>query len=270
MALSRIQKQVLDQFNVSQDLQSWMAQEFDAEGQPKGVGAPDFLMVLSDHLQAAEVYLDTQRRKLNRLQNPAQEKKVSPEEWQVMIASSEAGVKEAWLRATAFWQILDQVMMAPKEYGVILTRRHIEYAFQKKNLPLIEILRWAKPEYFEFSVPPFILKLPVGLLAMVGGIFSGFWGKMTRGKREAVKRFFFLRPFLLLGYLVEAFLMGTLRGAVTAGRFGFRTGRLLPAIRLGYYAAWYNPFNDPIGSKNQQVVELKTLESYFQLSAAQH
>lgn len=267
MALSKAHKQILDQFHIPQELQTWIAQEFDEQGNPKGVGAPDFLIVLSDLLQAAEVYLDSQRIKLNRLQKPVRDNQViGPEEWQVLLATQEEVVKEAWLRASDFWRVLDQVMAAPKEYGVTITRRHIEYAFQKKNLPLIEMLKWTKPEYFNTSSPTVIKKCWAGLVGCIGGFFSGLMGRIMGGNRQLAKRSLFMRPFLIIRYIIEAFFIGTMQGTVLGGSFGFQTGHPWLAIRLGYYAGWFNPFNDPIGSKNKQAVELKTQEAFFLLS----
>jgi len=271
VALSKAQKQILDKFNILVELQNWVALQFNEEGKPLGLGAPDFLMVMADLLHAAEVYLESQRAKLTHLQNPGEEVKASQEEWQVAITAQENVVKEAWLNATVFWRIMDQIITHPEEFGVSLQPNHIEYALQKKILPLIEMLKWTKPEFFSIPTPSMLNKLWAGLLGCLGGGLVGLWGGIRGGKRFAEKRFAakpqaFLRPFLILGYSVIGLVTGFAMGASTGGREGFALGQVRSGIKLGYHAAYWNPFNNPIGSKNQQAFELRKLAVLFKLS----
>ncbi len=266
MALSRAQKQILDKFNVPRDLQDWLAQEFNELGEPRAPEAPDFLMAMSDHLQAAETYLDSQRVKLNRIQNLNQETHASPEEWQVLLADYEEVVKEAWLRTTGYWRIIDELISKPDDYGIKLSRQHIDYALQKNNLPLVEMLKWTKPEYFFIPKPNFIISCWSGFWAGLGGTFSGMMGGLVWAIRHTRKQKSWLRPVLLIIQGLRGLLTGSMMGAITAASIGYQIGNITLAIKLGYYAAAYNPFSEPINSRHKQKLDLKIQETLFHLA----
>lgn len=266
MTLSRAQKHVFDKYNVPRDLQDWVAREFNDEGKPLIPGSPDFLMVISDHLQAAETYLESQRGKLNKIQNPKQVAKVSPEEWQTLLTEYEGSVKDAWLRASGYWRIIDEIIEKPETYGVRLTRQHIDYAFQKKNLPLVEMLKWTRPEFFFIPNPPFIIKLWSGLWAGILGLFSGLWGGFVWAKKKSDRQKSSLQRFISwILYGFSGFFTGMMMGAITSARIAYKIGKIIPAVKLGYYAASYNPFVEQKGSRHKQAVNLKVEELLFYL-----
>lgn len=266
MALSSKQKQILDKFNVPRDLQDWMSQEFNEHGEPITPDAPDFLMAISDHLQAAETHLESQRIKLNQAQNPSREAHAGPEEWQILLTSYEEAVKDAWLRATGYWRIIDELLSKPDNYGVKLKRQHIDYAFQKKNLPLVEMLKWNKPEYFFVPKPFWIVRYWSGLWAGLGGIFSGIWGGLSWAKKDSSKQKSFLRPLVFLMLALPGIVIGSMMGAITSASLGYRTGKIMKSIKIGYYAAAFNPFLKTPASKSKQALDLKIEETFFCLS----
>lgn len=266
VGLSRTQKQILDKFNVSRDLQDWLAQEFNEHGEPRFAEAPDFLMAISDHLQAAETYLNSQRIKLNQIQNLDQNTKTSQEEWQSLLNAYEEVVKEAWLRATGYWRIADEIISKPEEYGVKLQRKHIDYAFQKKNLPLVEMLKWTKPEFFFIPTPPLIQRVWAGFWAALGGVFSGMWGGWVWAKRITSRRKFWMRPFLFIVYSVRGILTGMMVGCIKAARLSYQIAKIKPGIQIGYFSAVYNPFVESMGSKQKQSIDIKIEEILFRLS----
>lgn len=266
MPLSKAQKNILDKFNIPVELQNWLNLEFNPEGKPLSAGAPDFLMVMADLLHAAEVYLDSQRVKLNRLQNPNQELKASPEEWQVTLAAAEGVVKDAWLNATAFWRMMDEIVNHPAEYGVTLQAKHLEYAFKKKILPLVEMLKWENPEFFNFPSASRSKKIMAGIGGGILGGSKGLIGGVRGGTRQVEKRKTLLRPFLIFGYSLMGLFTGFAMGASVGGMFGYETAHAILGSKLGYAAAYFNPFNDPIGSKHQQEFELKKLELLFKFA----
>ncbi len=271
VALSRAQKQILDKFNVSRDLQDWIAQEFNEQGEPKAPGAPDFLMVIADHLQAAETYLESQRIKLSRIQNPKQDAHTSPEEWQTILSAYEEVVKEAWERATGYWRIIDIVISKPDAYGIKLKRQHVDYAFQKKNLALVEMLKWSKPEYFFIPNPPFIVKVWSGIWAFLGGIFSGMVGGIFWAKKHTSKqRNGLLRFLLLVIHSFRGILTGMMMGAITSANLGYQFGKIGLAIKMGFHAAAYNPFVEPVGSKHRMFIDLRIEEALFHLASQEN
>lgn len=266
VALSKAQKEILTTFKIPAELQNWMALEFNGAGEPKGLGAPDFLLVLSDLLHAADVYLDSQRAKLARLQNPTKETKVGAEEWRVAIANLEETIKESWLNATAFWRVIEQVMHDSAYYQVAIQRKHIQYAFQKKNLALIQTLKWAHPEFFTIPSSPFFIKLVYGTLGFMSGLGFGLIGEILGAQSYLKTKPLFLRPFLSIIYTLLAIIPGVMRGSIIGSATSFEIGNIGIGSKMAYYGTRLDPLMEPLGSKKQQAVELKKQNLIFKLS----
>jgi hypothetical protein len=266
VALSKTQQEILDVFKIPLDLQQWIAMEFNEAGEPKGLGHPDFLMVLSDLLYAADTYLGSQRAKLAQFQNPIQDTKASPQEWQAAISNLEETVKEAWLSAIAFWRVITHVMQDPPYYQVIILRNHIEYAFQKKNLTLIQMLQSARPEFFALPSSPIFIKLIASLAGFIAGLLFGLLGGIMGAACSVKTKHYVLRPLLALGSALWAIIPGMVGGSIVGSTVSFETGNIIIGTKMAYYARRINPFGNQPGSKQQQAVDLKKQLLIFKLS----
>jgi ribosomal protein S18 acetylase RimI-like enzyme len=71
-------------------------------------------------------------------------------------------------------------------------------------------------------------------------------------------------------YGATAFFTGMMMGAITGARRGYQIGKIIPAAKLGYFAAAYNPFVEPKGSRHKQAIDLKVEETLFHLFETQN
>jgi len=263
--LSTLQSQLLQKMNVPKDLQEAFAYQLGENGLPKSPDAPDFLMVLTDQFQKTESHLLELRKKLGLVSiGKLPKSKFLGEE--ITQETVEEVIKQEWVLATALWRTTDQVVAQAKNYGITLSRHHVQFALDKKNLAVVEMIKFAKPEFFKVKKPLFIkayLTSFIGILAGVSGFYGGLIGGARQGFESNIGITAYISAFFyaLLG-IVRGWAMATVSGA----RFGLQTGNIKVAIKLGYASALINPFHDAPGSKYQQEEQLVVEEVIFKLA----
>lgn len=264
MALSKAQIRILNEYKVPEALQLALTKALNDQGDPLDNEELDFLQLLSDHLQMAEKQLNEKRRELAK---ELKKRKGSYAETPREIAVLEESIKEYWSAATALWRTVDQVINHPDiDYRVTLTRKHAEYAIQRKNLPVLELIQWAKLEYF--TLPPVspILKYSAMIIGAIGGAVLGLLGGFMGGIKFGYRQYQGFAKGLSLLYGLWGIFTGWAVGGVMGARLGFRTGNPMLACWFGAQAAFLNPLNAPRGTENRYAVELKLLETVYSVS----
>lgn len=267
MSLSDIQKTLLDNCQVPEDLQDYMGQQLDVDGLPTELNAPDFLMILINHLKASESLLAARRTELQRAEKGYIDFS-SPDMAQAAIDRLEQKIKTEWLFASTLWKAVDSVVSKPSDYGVSLQPLHVQYAIDKKILSVVEIIRFKKPEFFNLKPVSFfkyVWAFLVGmLLGAILGIPAGIMGAIRKCRQEKQGIDF---AWTIIVYPVWAILTGCAMGALTGARIGRTTGYVITSLRLAVQAAYLNPFHQAPGTKNQQAVEFVIQENLFQLAS---
>lgn len=262
MALSSLQLQLLQKMNVPKDMQEAFAYRLGEDGLPKSIKDPDFLMLLTDQLQKTESNLQEGRRKLILVSIGKLPKSKIPGE-EISQETIEDMIKQEWTSATALWRTTDQVVAQAKNYAVTLSRNHVKFALEKKNLSVLEMIRFAKPEFFKFKEPSFLMALFAGYIGILTGI-SGVYGGFVGGAKQALQNKINREAYLYAGlYALWGIFRGFAKAIVTGARMGLRTGSPIIAVKLGYAASYINPFNDVPGSKYQQEEQLFIEETLF-------
>lgn len=269
VSLTDAQKLLLEQCKVSDEhqklLQDWLT---GVEGSHQ-TSSLDFLQLLSDLFQTAEKHLEAKRSKLSRGMKLSPGL-VSPSEAAPEILALEETIKNSWQTSISLWRAVDQVISYPQQYGVTLSRKHVEYAIITKNLTVVEMLKWAKPEYFDVGenasntvrqVNWFICGIFGALLGAIGGLLGGL--KEGFSLQPSWKKLLF--PF----YSLLGMLIGGASSAVKAARLGYRSGRFFLTCKLALQTAYMSPFHAPMGSKKQQAVEFKIEQTLFEVSKNQ-
>ncbi len=266
MSLSAAQTQLLENNNIPMELKKFFADELGNNGIPKEKDSPDFLMLLIEQLQKVDSRLQKQRTKLS-LAKVGQLSPALPEE-DISVDALEEVVKQEWIVATALWRITDQVVTNPVEFGIILKPEHVQYAFDKKNLAAVEMIKYVKPEFFELNTVSLFracVTAGVGIISgAILGLYGGLVGGAICGYQKRIGGFVAIIFSFLYGIL--GLIRGCAKGILKGGRIGFQTGHIPIAIQLGYQAAFLNPFNAESGTKYQQEEELKTQETLFKLA----
>ncbi len=270
MSLSLKQRELLDTCQVPEDLAEYMGGQLDDNGLPIEFHAPDFLMILTDHLKASESLLSAKRLELKQLESgyltfPTLEAA------KAAIDQLEQRIKIEWLFASTLWKAVDKVASNSKDYGVSLQPLHVQYAIDKKMLSVLEILRYAKPEFFKLKpVPPVRYTISAWVGMILGAIFGPAVGCIG-AIRQCIKE---KKGFMIIVYLLFYALIGLITGcamaAVTGFRVGKETGHLGTSLLLAVQAAYLNPFNQSPGTKNQQAVEFLIQEKLFHLAWHPH
>src|SRR5438045_9040346 len=119
MSLSPKQKELLDKCQVPEDLEEYMGQQLDETGLPLELHAPDFLIILTDHLKASESLLSAKRLELQQIES-GHLNFPTPEAAKAAIDQLEQKIKIEWLFASTLWKAVDQVASNAEEYGVSL------------------------------------------------------------------------------------------------------------------------------------------------------
>lgn len=251
MGLSTLQKEMLERSKVPQELYERMDKELGSEGHPKEEHSKDFLMVLADFLQEAENSLSEHRFRYNKAFT----------ENRPNLDFVEEDLKNDWSKASNLWVALDQVVSNPKAYAAEITPKHVKFALQKKNLPFIELLRFANPSFFLATSNSTLARIG-GLLG--GGLF-GLLSGMVGGLRLALKSKSSFKIFYVVLYPFRSLLTSWFEGARWGAEMGYETGSVLEGVKFGIIAAYLNPFREPRGNQNQQAVELKRLETLFKI-----
>lgn len=262
MALSQAQKKILVDCKVPEAYQTLIASWLNDS--PNKKTNQDFLLILADLLQTAEKHLEIKRKQLSSRLNTTQGM-ISPGDTPPQITASEENIKLSWSKAIALWQAVDAVIRTPDLYGIELSRKHARYALLTRNLPVIEMIAWAKPEFFTKKKPSLIARQLAwffgGILSALLGLVGGFFGGIREGlQQKGFKKILF--PIQAIAGLV----IGWSSGAVIGARVGYRTGSLPLACKLGYLSSYKNPFHDPKGFKNSQAVDLLIEEILFDRS----
>lgn len=267
MPLSHAQKELLDKCQVPEDLQFFMGGQLDLQGLPVEPNAPDFLMILTDHLKGSESLLAAKRTELQHIDS-GQIAFATPEKAEAAINRVEEQIKTEWLFASTLWKATDQVVSHAREYGVSLRPLHVQYALDKKILSVVEIIRFAKPEYFSlpsfFRVRYWIVFILGMILGAIAGIPAGFLGAIRQQRQENIGINF---SWKMIVYPLWGLLTGCAMGAITGARIGLQTGYLWTSVQLGTEAAYLNPFHQAPGTKNQQAAEFVIQEHLFQLAS---
>jgi len=296
MALTPAQKQLLAKYKLSLHTQEHIEKSLNETGRPIDINHPDFLIVVGNLVHDLEKKLDEKRRLLKDAQL-IEERSLQPQSL-AQIASSgireteniahlqevvllrakaymnkiEEELKNYWDEGAALWAITDAIIRSPAIYEVALTAHHVKQFLGKENLAVVEMIKWAHPEFFDIKVA-FLQKFLSGGLAFILGTLLGFFGGLKGGAELGYERVnvtptpnFFttlkaLSASLLFG--VMGCLTGAATGATTALEVGYRTGNPIVGARLGLFASITNPFHAPPGLKNNQLVKLKIEETLF-------
>lgn len=265
MPLSNEQYKLLDACRMEPELQEFLAMELGVNGEPKGESAPDFLYILCNMLQIAEHRLHIMRNRLAKVTRIEGLQGLIAEP-PPDIATIETEIKHCWTQAAALWRAADLVVRNGEVYGVHLSIQHVEYALSKGNLPVVEMIRYVKPEYFEIEPKPSPIYYLVWIVGAILGGFIGFISGCRGGYHLYQKTHKKENSFMAFWYAIAGIFSGSAMGFMKGGQMGLRTGNLAAACRLASDAAYLNPFHDAIGSKYQQAVELRREEILFELS----
>lgn len=267
MSLSRTQKALLDKCEVPEDLQEYMGRQLDMDGLPLELNAPDFLMILIDHLKASESLLSAKRYELMHIES-GQLPFPNPDVAQAAIDHVEQRIKTEWLFSSSLWRAVDKVASHAADYGVSLQPLHVQYAIDRKILSALEILRYAKPEFFNLkSLPQFRYFICFCFGLVVGAVFgpvAGFMGAIRECMQEKQGLEF---AWSIVVYPLWGILTGCAMGGLTGARIGRETGDLGTTWQLAVRAAYLNPFHEPPGTKNQQEAEFVIQETLFHLAS---
>lgn len=265
MALSKPQIELLEYCHIPLEVQRYVALELGEEGIPKNAASPDFLKILCNLLQIYEVRLESLRYKLGKSINIDGKQPIIAEP-PLPLASLEDEVKIAWTRAAALWKATDLVVSNPAMFSVILTPEHVEFSLDKKNLPVVEMIRYAKPEFFAIKPVSKFMKVCIAFLGVVMGSICGLIAGVKGGIKQVDRLPNFMRAVSLFFYAIGGLFSGSAMGAIAGGSMGLQTGNLPAALKLAYDAAYLNPFHDPIGSKYQRAVQLQREQILFKLA----
>lgn len=282
MSLTKAQKEVLDKYNVPLDIQTSLGQALDENGNPKpnmassssmGTSSSkdnspyehDFLLLVSDKLHETEDLLYNKRQEL-----AFELKKIKSynlDERPRQIIALEDIIKDLWTTATALWRVADQIVNQPEEgFKVVISAKQVEYVLKTKNLPVLELIRWAKPEIFYFHPPFTALRWATWVLGGLGGAVLGLFGGFFGGIKYGLERFRGIGKLSAAGYCIAGLIFGWAVGGVMGARMGFDSGNPLLACIFGMKAAFLNPLNQPKGTLNRHAVELMKEEILFSLA----
>lgn len=267
MPLSKSQAELLEYCHLPEELQRFLGQELGEHGLQKSTISPDFLHILCNLLQIYETRLENLRYKFAKTVNiDGQQPIVAIPPPQVSMLEEE--VKTAWTRAAALWKATDLVVGHPDLFGVTLKPAHVEYALDKHNLPVVEMIRWARPDFFELKPIPKAIRYLSGFIGALGGAFIGLWGGAKGGAIQAdrLPMLKFLRPIVVVCYGFAGLISGSAMGSMMGSSLGFQTGNVSLAFQFAYLASNLNPFHDPIGSKYQRAVQLCREKILFKLA----
>lgn len=265
MPLSNTQKQLLKECAISEEIQAFLSQELDENGLRKDTTSPDFLHILCNLLQICENRLQYLRLKLAKaLDYKGQQALLS--EPPPSIATVEDDTKKTWEQAAALWHATDQVVRKPDLFNVSLTVKHVRYVLNKNNLPVVEMIRWARPDLFEITPSSPLthgwVSVVAGIIGAVFGLIGGFAGGLKQLNRVPVWKWIFAG----FAYGVGGMLGGSAMGLIMGSSFGLQTGHLMTAVQLGVEASYLNPFHEPRGTKFQQAVALRREQLLFDLA----
>lgn len=264
MPLSKAQQELLNKYQIPENLQAAIAKELGEDGVPKP-NQHDFLQLLSDKLQEAENLLYLKRQEL-----ASELKKVKgydESEKPRQIANLEEGIKEYWATATALWRTADHVVNRSEVgFKADLSPKHAEYAIKMQNLPVLELIRWARSDWFTRPVRSPVWRRIAWGIGGIGGAILGIVGGFLGGFRYGMRRHKGLAKISAIGYAFMGIFMGWAVGGVMGARLGFQTGRPLLACGFGAKAAFLNPLNEPRGTLNRHAVELNMEEILFNLA----
>jgi hypothetical protein len=264
MPLSKAQQELLNKYQIPEDLQAAIAKELGEDGLSKP-NRRDFLQLISDKLQEAENLLYIKRQEL-----ASELKKVKgydESEKPRQIIRLEEGIKEYWATATALWRTADHIVNRSEEgFKTPLSLKHAEYAIKKQNLPVLELIRWARPDWFTRPVHfPFWRRISWGI-GGIGGAILGLGGGFLGGFRYGMRRHIGLAKLTAISYAFMGIFIGWAVGGVMGARLGFLTGNPLLACGFGAKAAFLNPLNEPRGTLNRHAVELEMEQTLFNLA----
>ncbi len=265
VALSKAQIELLEYCKIPEELQRFLGQELGPHGMPKDRAAPDFFYILCNLLKIYEVRLENLRYRLGSKINIDGKQPIiaepSPE-----ITLLEDEIKTAWTRASSLWNATDKLVRNPEVFGVALELSHVEYALEKGNLPVVEMIRFARPDFFEIMPTTYQTKLACAIFGGIGGGLLGIPGGMMGGAKQKEQLSNRIRPFAMVFYAIVGMFSGCAMGGITGGWMGYQTGNLSAALKLAFDAACLNPFHEPVGSKYQRAVQLRREQLLFKLA----
>jgi hypothetical protein len=262
MPLSKAQKEIFDKYQVPEDLQESISKELGQDGLPKNTTSRDFLQLLSDKLQEAENLLYTKRKELAFEQQKIKGYNDKPKQ----LLSLEETIKEQWATATSLWRTADQVVnQSEAEFKVMVSQKHAEYAILRKNLPILELIRWAKPALFTLPASYPALRRVAWALGGIGGALLGLIAGPLGGIRLGLRQNRFGK-IAVFGYGMLGIFTGWAIGGVMGARLGLQTGKPLLACSFGAEAAFLNPLNQPRGTQNRHAIELRMEEILYNLA----
>lgn len=258
VSLTESQKKLLEKYKIPEEyirlISSWIENS-----------KQDFLMVLSDLLQIAETSLSLRRQALAK--NADMRRGIlTPDQTPGKINFIELKIKELWEIATSLWRCVDEIMRNPKHYDIVLNRTHAEYALKTKNLPVVEMFLWARPEYFDVGEKAKVIRIQCWVIGGLIGAVLGLMGGCLGGIKESLCKPQFYYKLLLPFYALFGIIIGWSSGAVLGATLGYRTGQLGLSLKLAFEACYINPFHEPKGSKKRQEMDLKIEETLFKVS----
>lgn len=264
MPLSQTQKQLLEESGIPEEFQQFLGKELGEGGGPKP-GGPDFLIILCNLLKISETRLEYLRTQLKNSMNIGEIQPIFAEP-PPNISVLEDQIKDTWLRAAALWKATDKLVNSPELYAVVLRPQHVAYALFKNNLPVVEMIRYSRPEFFAIPSNALGRGFSAFLGAILGtllGIVGGFVGAAAQVDRVPQP---WLRLFAVPVYALIGMISGGAMGSLKASSFGYETGSLFSACEFGLLASYLNPFHDSLNSKYAQAVALKKEEILFELT----
>lgn len=263
MALSKAQSALLEKCKVPLELQQSLANSLNDQGAPKENSSVDFLIHLCDELQVAEEILREQRLELSLALGPSQNP-LSEESNNAELL--EETIKITWSTATALWRAADQVITHPDTFNITLQPKYAEHALLKKNLSVVGLIKWARPDFFTPPPPSIGVRYLAGFFGAMGGGMLGLVAGALGGIQQGYQKLTGFKIIGLILYIPWGILSGSAMGFMTGATFGFRTGNSIEAWKLGAFAAYTNPFYDRRGTKNYQAVQLQIEETLFNLA----
>lgn len=252
--LSKVQQDMLEKYQVPEGLKFNMARALGKDGEVLDPNQPDFLQLLSNNLQNAENTLQIKRTELSAELNKIKGYQDKPRQ----IEALEEAIREYWATATALWRAADQVINQPEPgYKLVLSKKHAQYAIEQKNLPILMLIKWAKPEWFTLSTISPIQRRVSAVLGAMGGALLGLFAGFAGGFRLGFTRQVGLTKLIAISFAVLGIFTGWANGGIMGARMGYQTGNPWTSSKFGAWSAYTNPLNEPSGTQNRHAIELK-------------
>lgn len=261
MPLSSVQKQILNNCGIESELQSYVSEELNENGAQKNNSSPDFLHILCNLLKISEDRLLFLRRQLGKSLDVEGQQAILAEPPPAIITLEEE-IKIYWMRSMHLWKAADLVVSSPELFNVKLSSKHVHYALTKNNLAVVEMLKWAKPQYFRIP-HSYGQKLIAAISGGFIGIFLGFGAGFLGGLNQVPQQPLIKKIIFSIIYPLAGMISGSAMGLIEGSRSGFTTGNITLATELSTLASLINPFHEPAGARRYQEVQLKKEKMLF-------